>query len=391
MRKACATASAWPLIRRPQQLWFTDNGRDWLGDNAPSDELNHATAQGENFGYPFCHQGDILDPQYGKYFSCADFVPPDLNLGPHVASLGMRFYTGNMFPAEYKNNIFIAEHGSWNRTQKSGYNVTRVELGPAGNVLKSEIFMGGMLQGNQFWGRPVDVLGNARRRAVGVGRLERRHLSHQLSEDVSGSAPARRRKGAAYAVLTAAAFLPLRPQPACAYDAEAGSRKPKRSVRSAMGRGGHSPTATIPSLAGQEPRYIILALYQFRAGHRKSAQMAPIAAKLSDDDLGDLAAYYAAQKPAAPKRAIDPQQAAAGRRLTLADHCTQCHGAALAGDEHIPRLAGQHFALPEAAIGRFQGGHPRRYRRQHDLGRARLSPAADIDLLAAYISSLQTP
>jgi glucose/arabinose dehydrogenase len=141
-----------------QQLWFTDNGRDWLGDNEPSDKLDHATAQGENFGYPFCDGGDILDPQYGKYASCADFVPPDVKLGPHVASLGMRFYTGNMFPADYQNNIFIAEHGSWNRTQKSGYNVTRVELGPAGNVRKSEIFMGGMLQGNQFWGRPVDVL-----------------------------------------------------------------------------------------------------------------------------------------------------------------------------------------------------------------------------------------
>jgi glucose/arabinose dehydrogenase len=140
------------------QLWFTDNGRDWMGDDMPSDKLNHATARSEHFGYPFCHQGDTLDPQFGKYFSCADFVPPDLKLGPHVASLGMRFYTGNMFPPEYKNNIFIAEHGSWNRTQKSGYNVTRVELGPAGNVVKSEVFMSGFLQGNDFWGRPVDVL-----------------------------------------------------------------------------------------------------------------------------------------------------------------------------------------------------------------------------------------
>lgn len=141
-----------------QQLWFTDNGRDWLGDNAPSDKLNHAVAKGENFGYPFCHQGDILDPVFGKNRSCADFVPPDVKLGPHVASLGMRFYTGSMFPAEYKNNILIAEHGSWNRTQKSGYNLTRVELGPAGNVLKTEVFLSGFLEGNNFWGRPVDVL-----------------------------------------------------------------------------------------------------------------------------------------------------------------------------------------------------------------------------------------
>jgi glucose/arabinose dehydrogenase len=80
------------------QLWFTDNGRDWMGDDAPSDELNHAVAQGENFGYPFCHQGDMLDPEFGKYFSCADFVPPDVNLGPQVASLGMRFTPATCSP-----------------------------------------------------------------------------------------------------------------------------------------------------------------------------------------------------------------------------------------------------------------------------------------------------
>ena len=141
-----------------QQLWFTDNGRDWLGDDLPSDELNHAVAKGQHFGYPFCHQGDIIDPEFGKFRSCAEFTPPDVKLGPHVAALGMRFYTGEMFPTEYKNNIIIAEHGSWNRTQKSGYNLTRVELGPAGNVLKSEVFMSGVLQGDDFWARLVDVL-----------------------------------------------------------------------------------------------------------------------------------------------------------------------------------------------------------------------------------------
>jgi glucose/arabinose dehydrogenase len=115
-------------------------------------------AKGQHFGYPFCHQGDIVDPEFGKFRSCAEFTLPDVKLGPHVAALGMRFYTGDMFPTEYKNNIIIAEHGSWNRTQKSGYNLTRVELGPAGNVLKSEVFMSGVLQGDDFWARLVDVL-----------------------------------------------------------------------------------------------------------------------------------------------------------------------------------------------------------------------------------------
>lgn len=141
-----------------KQLWFTDNGRDWLGEDTPSDELNHATAKDQHFGYPFCHQGDILDPVYGKNATCADFVPPDVKLGPHVASLGMRFYTGNMFPADWKNNIIIAEHGSWNRTEKSGYNLTRVILNPAGTkVVKSEPFATGLLNGQDILERLVDV------------------------------------------------------------------------------------------------------------------------------------------------------------------------------------------------------------------------------------------
>lgn len=110
------------------------------------------------FGYPFCHQGDIPDPIYGKYARCNDFVPPDVKLGPHVASLGMRFYTGEMFPADYKNNIIIAEHGSWNRTKKSGYNLTRVVLNAEGtHVVKTEPFMTCILNGNDLWRRPVDV------------------------------------------------------------------------------------------------------------------------------------------------------------------------------------------------------------------------------------------
>lgn len=139
------------------QLWFTDNGRDWLSEDTPSDKLNHAVGKGENFGYPFCHQGDILDPVYGKYATCADFVPPDVKLGPHVASLGMRFYTGDMFPADWKNNIIIAEHGSWNRTEKSGYNLTRVILNAAGQVEKSEVFLSGLLDGQNILERLVDV------------------------------------------------------------------------------------------------------------------------------------------------------------------------------------------------------------------------------------------
>ncbi|GAB3244862.1 PQQ-dependent sugar dehydrogenase [Chitinimonas naiadis] len=145
-----------------RSLWFTDNGRDMLGDDIPNDELNHATKSGQHFGYPFCHQGDTPDPEFGSQGRCSDFVPPVVKLGAHVASLGMRFYTGQQFPAAYRNNIFIAEHGSWNRSKKSGYRVVRVALDAKGRATSQETFIDGWLQQEdgkeKVWGRPVDVL-----------------------------------------------------------------------------------------------------------------------------------------------------------------------------------------------------------------------------------------
>jgi glucose/arabinose dehydrogenase len=140
-----------------KELWFTDNGADWLGDDLPPDELNHAPQKGLHFGYPYCHGGDIPDPQYGKKGACGDFAPPALRLGPHVAALGMKFYTGKMFPEGYRNQIFIAEHGSWNRSDPIGYRITLARL-QGNRALKYEVFAEGWLQGGKAWGRPVDVL-----------------------------------------------------------------------------------------------------------------------------------------------------------------------------------------------------------------------------------------
>jgi len=139
------------------QLWFTDNGRDMLGDDVPPDELNRVTKKGEHFGYPYCHGGDISDPEFGKGHPCSDYVAPMQKLGAHVAAIGMRFYRGSMFPAEYKGQIFIAEHGSWNRSSKSGYRVTLVRL-KDGAPVSYEPFIQGWLSGEQDWGRPVDVM-----------------------------------------------------------------------------------------------------------------------------------------------------------------------------------------------------------------------------------------
>lgn len=140
-----------------ENLWFTDNGRDMMGDNRPPDELNRVTEKGQHFGYPFCHGGDIPDPEYGDEASCDAFVAPAQKLGPHVAALGMRFYTGDSFPEQYKNQVFIAEHGSWNRSSKIGYRVMMVRLDEQGNATSYEPFATGWLQGESSWGRPVDV------------------------------------------------------------------------------------------------------------------------------------------------------------------------------------------------------------------------------------------
>jgi glucose/arabinose dehydrogenase len=142
-----------------KELWFTDNGRDMLGDEKPACELNVAPKAGMHFGYPYCHEGSIKDPEFGSKRPCSDFTAPADKLGPHVAPLGLKFYTGTLFPESYKNKLFVAEHGSWNRSKKSGYNVTLVEL--AGRRAKQhEVFASGWLDEatQKEWGRPVDVL-----------------------------------------------------------------------------------------------------------------------------------------------------------------------------------------------------------------------------------------
>jgi len=140
-----------------KELWFTDNGRDQLGDDIPPDELNIAIKKGEHFGYPYCHAGEVLDPDFGKGKKCEDYMPPARKLTPHGASLGIKFNTGTMFPAKYKNQVFIAEHGSWNRTQPIGYRVMLATI--EGTSVKTyEPFIDGWLKNGEAWGRPVDVL-----------------------------------------------------------------------------------------------------------------------------------------------------------------------------------------------------------------------------------------
>jgi len=142
-----------------KELWFTDNGRDMLGDDIPSCELNNAPKAGMHFGYPYCHEGSVKDPEFGSKRPCSDFIAPADKLGPHVAPLGLKFYTGSLFPSQYKNQLFVALHGSWNRSKKSGYTVNLVKV--ANNKVSGhEVFASGWLDeaDQKAWGRPVDVL-----------------------------------------------------------------------------------------------------------------------------------------------------------------------------------------------------------------------------------------
>jgi glucose/arabinose dehydrogenase len=144
------------------ELWFTDNGRDWLGDDLPPCELNRAPRAGMHFGYPYCHGRAIADPEFGAQRACSEFTPPVQELGAHVAAIGMRFYraprtaSAMAFPAEYRGQVLIAEHGSWNRREKSGYRVTLVKLN-GNRAVSYTPFATGWLQGQTAWGRPADV------------------------------------------------------------------------------------------------------------------------------------------------------------------------------------------------------------------------------------------
>jgi glucose/arabinose dehydrogenase len=142
-----------------KQLYFTENARDWLSEELPNDKLNRLTQPGkDNFGYPYCHQGDIPDPEFGWGHSCDEFTKPVALLGPHSAPLGIKFYTGNAFPAEYRGQAFIARHGSWNKTKKIGGDIVVANLNADGTLKSLDTFMTGFIQDNNYVGRPVDLL-----------------------------------------------------------------------------------------------------------------------------------------------------------------------------------------------------------------------------------------
>ena len=139
------------------ELWFSDNGRDMMGDDIPSDEINRITTKGSHFGFPYFHQGNIRDPKFGKDKNQQDFISPVLNLDAHVAALGIHFYQGKMLPKRYQKQLFVAEHGSWNRSKKSGYKIGLITL-DGSTVVKYEPFITGFMQDEKTDGRPVSLV-----------------------------------------------------------------------------------------------------------------------------------------------------------------------------------------------------------------------------------------
>ena len=140
------------------ELWYTNNGRDWLSEDLPNDSLNHVTKKGQHFGFPYCHQGNFADPEFGWGKDCKQFAQPALLTGAHAGTLGMRFYTGRQFPKKYQGAIFIARHGPWNRTQKYAADVVVAWLDGKGGIARMEPFLTGLVENNEYLGRPVDVL-----------------------------------------------------------------------------------------------------------------------------------------------------------------------------------------------------------------------------------------
>jgi len=142
-----------------KEMWFTDNGRDMMGDNYPPCELNKFTKKGQHFGYPYCHGGEFADPEYGDKYPCSDFVKPEWKFKAHTAPLGLKFYTGDMFPSDYQGDLIVAQHGSWNRSKKVGYKLMRVKI-KDNKAISSEVFVEGWMDdaSQKVTGRPVDVL-----------------------------------------------------------------------------------------------------------------------------------------------------------------------------------------------------------------------------------------
>ena len=283
-----------------KELYFTDNGRDWLSEDLPEDELNRISAAGKkHFGYPFCHQGNFRDPEYGWGQSCDEYEPPVALLGPHTAALGMRFYTGEMFPAEYKNAIFIARHGAWNRTKKTGGDVVVAKLNPDGTVKSVEPFLTGFLEDNKYVGAPGRRADDEGRLAPRLGRLQRRGLPRELWR--LSEAGRRALRAPAALCPPAAAPRPGAPLRSARCGPGRTARGAARALPCLPWRDGHVGDARrCPRSEASRRRSLLIQLYVFREKQRIAEPMNELTKDFTDDDLRAFSDELAKLPPPVP-------------------------------------------------------------------------------------------
>ena len=322
---------------RTGDYWFTEHARDWLGEDIPSDKLNHISRLGEHFGYPYCHQGDIPDPKFAMGHKCSEFAPPVLKLGPHVAALGMKFYTGNQFPADYKNSIIIAEHGSWNRHNYLGGRLVRVIVDPEGKTAKEDVVGHRMDRARQQVSRPAQRCAARRRTArswlpmittapstgsatasdpsrdrfvlIIVLSLGSKPETSGLDPAFNVSTPHASNVGVCASYMTRIRFscwlwccLVCRSVPGTRAAADlAAGKAAAEGCAGCHGEDGISHTPLTPSLAGEPDDFTQWQLVFFRGGSRKSEVMGPIAAALNNEEIRNLGAYYASLPPPKPE------------------------------------------------------------------------------------------
>ena len=354
-----------------KQLYFTDNGRDWMSEDVPEDELNRITKVGEHFGAPYCLQGNIVDPEFGWGKSCSDYTAPVGLMGPHTAALGMRFYTGNMFPKAYKNAIIVARHGSWNRSKKVGGDVVVVKLNKDGTVKSMEPFITGFLENNKLY-RPAGRRdADEGRLAAGLRRLERRGLSRHLRQaEGRGAVSASRhcgRSDASRDQITDTCDAWLRRLRIAAYDVRA--RPPMRKIIAALafaldrilrgaprrsqeraapclachGEEGQSETENTPSLGGQQAPYALIQLFMFRE------KLRDVRADERDGEAAHrrrsahLFRFHrqTAEAGAAGRAPAIPRGCSARQALAQQHRCNTCHNTDFSGKDNVPRIANQ--------------------------------------------------
>jgi glucose/arabinose dehydrogenase/cytochrome c553 len=320
-------------------LHFTDNNTDDMGDDIPACELNAAPEPGMHFGFPYYAGGHTRHPDWAGREPPREVAFPVVEFDAHTAPLGVRFYTGSMFPDEYRQDAFVAQHGSWNRSVPIGYRIMRVRFDDAGQVSGHEVFIEGWLEDRLAWGRPVDL-------------LELPDGSLVISDD---------NLGVLYRVHYAGRGTVSTERGRTADDLASTGRFKSGTCTTCHGGQGITLFPVMPNLAGQRAWYLASQLRAYRDGRRSHPLMTDAVRHMSDADIEAIAAYYETRTPmrGRPDAALASRGEALYRGGGLPDPtfaCAACHGADASGNESYPALRGQHAGYTIATLLAYANG-----------------------------------